>query len=540
MSQKLDQQMSPLPAITNLNIHTHADGLGAPIPSNGIVDNAITEPKLATGAVSTRSLGDGQVTIDKIDPTLANHINSTIVALAHSPGFYQCSEPMKWIDRTKVRVPDRLWLNIGTKGYIKEADHEMILDLTDYLSWDYQATKWVASTAYKKYDAVYFDDIPDAIFYCTTEGTSSTDPTAFKATTAAPTEDGTNAVLDGTCVWNSVTSYVKNAEKRAGLDVFIYALAPETGTLPKIVLSTDYDAPFRFSTKHKGLPAPTEQDKLKYRKIGGFHCECLEIYYENKYNWLAGLKTGDIVPFSVYDWSHRPEAGLVPGHAWIAGCGVWISMYLLSYSDKNLGKDTQYIKIELGQSDADPTLSSNNKGIIATGQNPIQFYPVAFMKQLSKQGLKLPNVMDLYLASVGVGDSDDQPGAGYIRLKGGNNGIGVSNSKWELRKSGGHVANHNDRVRIVSSYGLEDVLGVVHCFTSEIWWANNAMHHNVIGGTADDNRWLYSSDNGIPVSENYQWLFATRSSSDAITCIQDVPKYLKDLVALIKDKLKKE
>ena len=63
-------------------------------------------------------------------------------------------------------------------------------------------------------------------------------------------------------------------------------------------------------------------------KLGGFHCECLNIGTISGHP-LTGFLTGDIVPMSVWDLGHRPTCSPA-GMAWCDQAKLWVDIYLQS------------------------------------------------------------------------------------------------------------------------------------------------------------------------------------------------------------------
>jgi hypothetical protein len=63
-------------------------------------------------------------------------------------------------------------------------------------------------------------------------------------------------------------------------------------------------------------------------KLGGFHCECLNIGTISNHP-LTGFLTGDIVPMSVWDQLHRPTCS-PDGMAWCDQAKLWVDIYLQS------------------------------------------------------------------------------------------------------------------------------------------------------------------------------------------------------------------
>jgi len=92
--------------------------------------------------------------------------------------------------------------------------------------------------------------------------------------------------------WDS-TNY-STAANRAGLDFYLYAVAPVEGSIPRLLVSAN-------STYPIGYAANTS------RKIAGFHCLCADAGTISGHT-LTGYVTGDILPATVWDLKHKSSA----------------------------------------------------------------------------------------------------------------------------------------------------------------------------------------------------------------------------------------
>ncbi len=145
--------------------------------------------------------------------------------------------------------------------------------------------------------------------------------------------------LDSTSAWDDTT--YQTPSNRAGKDFYIYAGVPSSGYEADIVLSANATVP-------SGHTADTS------RKIGGFHCLCVDIgtnaapssgdvtlwplddVYDShdisgNTHWLNGYVAGDILPFSIWDLYHRPESS-PEGMVYDPWSGKWVDIYLASWS----------------------------------------------------------------------------------------------------------------------------------------------------------------------------------------------------------------
>jgi len=126
-------------------------------------------------------------------------------------------------------------------------------------------------------------------------------------------------------VWDTLegTDY-STAANRAGKDFYVYACTSVSDPVPVIFVSA-------ATTFPSGYAANTS------RKIGGFHCECVDVGTISGHA-LTGYLAGDILPRSVWDLQHRsagPQAGMV----WAGktdfdsafyGAPIWVAIYLAS------------------------------------------------------------------------------------------------------------------------------------------------------------------------------------------------------------------
>lgn len=113
------------------------------------------------------------------------------------------------------------------------------------------------------------------------------------------------------------------AANRAGKDFYIYACVPVSGYVPVIILSAATTYPAGYTADNS-------------RKIGGFHCECVDVGTISGHP-LTGYLAGDIIPRSCWDLSHQ-SAGAQVGMVWagktdfdsLAGPKIWVALYLAS------------------------------------------------------------------------------------------------------------------------------------------------------------------------------------------------------------------
>lgn len=114
--------------------------------------------------------------------------------------------------------------------------------------------------------------------------------------------------LNNTAIWDD-TQYA-TAANRAGNDFCWYLLSSGT-----VTLSANDTAPIGHTTS----------DSMK---LGGFHCECLNIGTISGHP-LTGFVAGDILPASVWDLGHRPTCDPA-GMVYCAELDLWVDIYLQS------------------------------------------------------------------------------------------------------------------------------------------------------------------------------------------------------------------
>lgn len=414
--EKLTYDTRPGEALDNINEHNHTEGVGAKIPGEGLADGAVTADKIAAGAVERSKIADKAVGKGQLDDTVTSALIQNAAALAGSPMFYQRDLPFYFYDKTTIASPSRLWVNIGDAGYILTEQEKINIDLDT--SWDSNAVLWQSEHDYKKDDVVFANASKDGYLYrCITAGRSSTLQPDF------PKEVG-KTYNDGNVIWIAEKDYTVGGN-RAGLDVCIYACKPDSGTVPKLLLSAKKDVPIGHTKENS-------------RKIGGFHCECMNVGEPTPEHWLKGWSTGDILPFSVWDVEHRPVDSSPDGMVWIPKYG-WISIYFLSVEEI----------------DGVKTLYSRYNAKISTMNDIVDI-------DMIKLGHRFPS-QDIVFRAV--------TGAEFAKvIKGATNPV----------TAGGHenTASH----RIVSNFGLEDCVGCLYISTAN---ARESVRVSVIGYAKD-------------------------------------------------------
>jgi hypothetical protein len=117
--------------------------------------------------------------------------------------------------------------------------------------------------------------------------------------------------------WDTIsgTDYTV-AASRAGLDFYVYAVAPSEGSIPTWLLSANATYPV-------GYTADTS------RKVAGFHCLCLSAGTITSHP-ADGYLTGDVIPNSVWDLKFKSSSGSNVGLAYVEPLDDWWGIYLLS------------------------------------------------------------------------------------------------------------------------------------------------------------------------------------------------------------------
>lgn len=227
------------------------------------------------------------------------------------------------------------------------------------------------------------------------------------------------------------------AANRAGKDFYIYACVPVSGYTPVLILSAATTYPTGYTADNS-------------RKIGGFHCECVDVGTISGHP-LTGYLAGDIIPRSCWDLLHR-SAGAQAGMVWagktdfdaINHVPLWASIYFLSGTGSNIASVYN----------APATVNRN-------------FYD--FTDDMNLVGLRMMN--DKEFAQLFSGTEEEK------------NIINSTNPG----TTGGHV-NTSSR-RIISDVGLEDMGGV--------WWAWLQDTQSYIAG-ADYGAAIAFSNENIP------------------------------------------
>ena len=198
-----------------------------------------------------------------------------------------------------------------------------------------------------------------------------------------------------------------SVDARKGKDVYLYACQPTNGsTEPVFVLSLNSTIPTGYTAENS-------------RKIGGMHCLCANVGTISGHA-LSGYSAGDVLPLSVWDLLHRPVSN-PEGMVWIAGLGLWVDIYLPSWSGSQF--------------------TSAYGAVISDGASSPAFNGERFVEYAGLIG-KRPCYRNEFM----------------VFAKGSNEGTNISGST-DPNTTGGHVDTAGRRM--ISNYGIEDCCGVI-------------------------------------------------------------------------------
>ena len=204
------------------------------------------------------------------------------------------------------------------------------------------------------------------------------------------------------------------AATRAGKDMYVYAV-PKTDESNELTFKVSLN-----STVPEGYTATNS------RKIGGFHCLCLNVGTIANHQ-LSGYVTGDALPASVWDLRFRPQAE-PEGMVFDERSGLWVDIYLASYDGSKL--------------------VSVYKGTIADGASTPKFPWYKFVDYFGRVKKRLPFQHEFMLFSIGSNQATNIAGSADPGTTGG----------------------HNDTAgrRMVAHIGCEDCCGVMWQWGSDV------------------------------------------------------------------------
>ena len=234
--------------------------------------------------------------------------------------------------------------------------------------------------------------------------------------------------------WDSTETDYTTGANRAGKDFYIFAC-----------IDSDRNLLFKLSA-NSTVPSGYTADNS--RKVGGFHCLCVDagtnISDNNNVHPLSGYVAGDVLPAAVWDLKHRPKCD-PEGMAYDEGTDMWYSIYLLSYTGAYSTDNLQLV--------------SKYKGVTADGGSTEKFHGAKFEQVLGTQKMRLPYQREFVAASIGS-----------------NQGTNIYGSA-DATTTGGHKDTAGRRM--ISNIGLEDCCGFLDQWGADVWgsysnaWANH-------------------------------------------------------------------
>jgi hypothetical protein len=252
-----------------------------------------------------------------------------------------------------------------------------------------------------------------------------------------------DVVLDLTnaATWDS--SIYATAANRAGHDFYIYACVPVSGDAPDFILSANSTIPTGYTASNS-------------RKIGGFHCLCVDVGTISVHT-LSGYVAGDILPASIWDLKHRAVSEN-EGMVWVPGAGKWVDIYLPSW--QNGGMASVY----------GGTIVDGESTININGELAVEYFGLVGKEVISRAEF-------------------------MVAMAGSNQGTNIYGSADPVT-TGGHKDINNRRM--ISNYGVEDGCGVVwqwgrdlfENYPDSTWETNN----NWLSGYAWQTKPVYNSD----------------------------------------------
>ena len=212
--------------------------------------------------------------------------------------------------------------------------------------------------------------------------------------------------------WDSSSSSYAAASARAGKDFYVYACAPTAGYEPTFILSANSTVPTGYTADNS-------------RKIGGFHCLCLNVGTITGHP-LSGYTTGLILPASVWCLLHRAESSN-EGMVYDKNTDMWVDIYLNSYTGTTAAKTIH--------------LQSTFGAVIADGASTEKFHWFKGVDVLMLDQKTLPTQREFMSLA-----------------KGSNEGTNIAGSA-DPNTTGGHTDTAGRRM--ISNIGCEDCCGVL-------------------------------------------------------------------------------
>lgn len=268
---------------------------------------------------------------------------------------------------------------------------------------------------------------------------------------------------------NDVTLQLTSAgqpSELAGKDVYIYACQPidVSSTEPTFVLSLNSTVPTGYSADNS-------------RKIGGFHCLCLDVGTIEGHT-LSGYVTGDILPASVWDLIHRPKCKQ-GGMFYLDLTDTWHTIYGLSWDGTNL--------------------VSVYQGIWADGTSTKKWHGEATLEQLEKQNMRLDWRHEFQMYAKGSNELTNIQGSADPNTTGG----------------------HKDTAgrRMISNYGAEDCCGALWQWTMDLGFAGgSAWGDSVYNSSVDSQSYGRSYGTLYRLHVGGRWANGSACGSRCVDC----------------------
>jgi len=256
---------------------------------------------------------------------------------------------------------------------------------------------------------------------------------------------------DTTGSWASNETTKATASNRNGEDVYVYAVEPSSGTTPNFCLSSN-------STYPDGTVGGVTVSATNSRKIGGFHCLCVDVGTISGHS-LTGYLDGDILPRSVWTQaSHRPTAN--PEGMVYVGNKLWADIYLASNTT---------------------TLESSYGGTIVDGGSNPDYHWYNFVEKFSEIEKRLPTQAEFMALAIGSNEETNISGSADPGTTGG----------------------HSDTAsrRMISNIGCEDCAGALWQWANETG-SDGAAASWAVQDTASDAT-TYDGANSIGRGQGY-------------------------------------
>ena len=216
--------------------------------------------------------------------------------------------------------------------------------------------------------------------------------------------EATTLNLADSASWDSAT--YATAANRAGHDFYIYAVQVADSTAPGFILSANSTTPTGYTASNS-------------RKIGGFHCLCVDVGTISGHT-LSGYIAGDILPASVWDLHHRAVSEN-EGMVWVPGAQKWVDIYLPSW--QNGGMASVY----------GGTIVDGESTVKINGELAVEYFGLVGKEVISRSEF-------------------------MVAMEGSNQGTNIYGSA-DPGTTGGHKDTNNRRM--ISNYGVEDGCGAL-------------------------------------------------------------------------------